>query len=350
MWTRGQGSSLLRPCWTMRSRASTQCGSACETVEEVWDGINVTITVEDMDEPPGQPTAPEVTHNDHTTLVARWDAPDNWGPEITDYDVQYRQGTDEFQDAGYDGTGTHTNLKELSPGTTYQVQVRAINAEGVGPWSESGTGQTKAVPPTPPATPTPEPTPTVEPVPHTTDEGDGGFPWWRIPVIVVGAIATGVTVVGAHRKWGTNGAPANAARKVALALRSSVRWVATSTSKTLAYDGARVVGWSARTPPGGCCRQGSLGNVRRWEVVGQQLPKNDSTGRDSRCVLSRTMGAQQLSEYDSPRFGQGCANSRRDGPQNRIGGRMPSSLVTSASCPPWLSPTWRRACFPSKKL
>ena len=109
------------------------------------DGIIVTITVEDVDEPPPQPATPEVSSVSDSGLLVSWTAPDNQGPAITDYDVQYRHGDGEFQDAEYDGLGTSTTLQGLSAGTEYEVQVRAINDEGPSPWSALGGGKTEGV-------------------------------------------------------------------------------------------------------------------------------------------------------------------------------------------------------------
>ena len=127
-------------------------------------GIDATITVMDVDEPPAQPEAPEVRSAGLTSLAVGWTAPDNQGPEITDYDVRYREvGVAEFQDAGYSGIGTSWALNDLSPTTGYEVQVRAINAEGISPWSESGRGETGQALSTPAPTPGLEITPTPDP-------------------------------------------------------------------------------------------------------------------------------------------------------------------------------------------
>ncbi len=40
-------------------------------------------------------------------------------------------------------------LDDLQPGTGYELQVRAVNAEGTSPWSESGQAGTEEGPPTP---------------------------------------------------------------------------------------------------------------------------------------------------------------------------------------------------------
>ena len=122
------------------------------------DGIIVTITVEDVHEPPGRAAAPDLKATDHATLKVNWTAPENQGPAITDYDVRYREEGGEFQDAGFDGTGTSITLEGLNPETRYEVQIRAINAEGTGRWSESSQRQTKPPPDTPSPGSTPEPT------------------------------------------------------------------------------------------------------------------------------------------------------------------------------------------------
>ena len=66
-------------------------------------------------------------------------------PAVSDYDVQYRQsGVSTWTDASYTGTGTSTTLTGLTAGKTYEVQVRAVNDEGNGEWSDSGAAITQA--------------------------------------------------------------------------------------------------------------------------------------------------------------------------------------------------------------
>ena len=215
------------------------------------DGIIVTISVENVDEPPARPAPPDLKATSHSTLAVNWTAPDNQGPEITDYDLQYREADGEFKDVGYGGTGISMTLSDLKPETGYEVQVRAVNAEGVSPWSESGSGETEEAPPPPTPTPTPtaeptpaptaestpaptaeptptptaestpaptaeptpaptaeptpkptaEPTPTstAEPAPSEADGGDKGFPWWAIVVVVIGVVAGVVLIIVVRR-------------------------------------------------------------------------------------------------------------------------------------------------------
>ena len=127
--------------------------------------IPVTVNVTDLDEPPSQPAAPEVSGAGPTGLTVSWTAPDNRGPEITDYDVQYREAAGEFKDAGYNGTSTSVALENLIPGTGYEFQVRAINAEGTSPWSERGRSETEEAQPAPKPTPAPTVAPTPAPTP-----------------------------------------------------------------------------------------------------------------------------------------------------------------------------------------
>ena len=108
--------------------------------------VTVTITVTDVSEPPSAPAAPTVTATSGTTdsLDVSWTAPTNTGkPAISDYDVQYREGnTGAFTAVTHTGTGTSATITGLTPGTAYQVQVRATNAEGTSGWSPSGSDST----------------------------------------------------------------------------------------------------------------------------------------------------------------------------------------------------------------
>ena len=114
------------------------------------DSIGVTITVTDVNEQPGRPAAPSVgaTANSDTSLDVSWTAPGlNGGPAITGYDLQYRQGTSgSFTNGPQNVSGTSTMIAGLTAGTSYQVQVRALNGETPSDWSPSGTGSTSSPP------------------------------------------------------------------------------------------------------------------------------------------------------------------------------------------------------------
>ena len=114
--------------------------------------IALTITVTDVDtEAPGEPAKPSVAPNPgngHETLKITWTAPENAGPAITGYVVQFRidDSGDEWTEVTVVGNTVETTISMLESGTAYEAQVRADNDEGEGPWSESGMADTFAAP------------------------------------------------------------------------------------------------------------------------------------------------------------------------------------------------------------
>ena len=133
-------------------------------------------------EQPATPAAPSVgaTANSHTSLDVSWTAPGlNGGPAITGYDLQYRQGTSgSFTNGPQNVSGTSAAITGLTAGTSYQVQVRALNGETPSDWSSAGTGSTLA------AAPAPEVPRTLAAAP-----GDGQVVLtWTVPANTVSAI------------------------------------------------------------------------------------------------------------------------------------------------------------------
>ncbi len=127
--------------YVVEVRATSGAGEREKTATQT-----ITVTVTDVaGEAPGKPAAPNVSAASATSLTVSWSAPANAGPAITDYDVQYREGTSGgWTDGNYTGTVTTATLSGLSENTTHQVQVRATNDEGTGSWSDSGSGATDA--------------------------------------------------------------------------------------------------------------------------------------------------------------------------------------------------------------
>ncbi len=109
------------------------------------DTIAVTVNVNNATEKPLKPAAPFVSTASATRVNVMWSAPSNTGrPEITSYDLQYRQGmTGSWTDGPQDVASTSSEITNLIEGTEYQVQVRASNSDGDGTWSEPGTGRTR---------------------------------------------------------------------------------------------------------------------------------------------------------------------------------------------------------------
>ena len=111
------------------------------------------MTVNDIAEPPGRLAAPSVALATLNSLTVRWVAPMNMGPEISAYDMRYilssASATDKAddnkwtlqEDAWTSGSLEYT-ISLLSQNTSYDVQVRAENDEGISAWSASATGMT----------------------------------------------------------------------------------------------------------------------------------------------------------------------------------------------------------------
>ena len=105
----------------------------------------VTVAIEDEDEPPSQPDPPAVSNETESSLTATWTAPDNAGPVITNYHVQYRH-TGSYIALSDSGAALSRTITGLRSGRTYQIQVQAKNDEGEGPWSNAGSGRTLTAP------------------------------------------------------------------------------------------------------------------------------------------------------------------------------------------------------------
>ena len=115
---------------------------------------------------PAAPSTPTVAVVGAGGLLVNWTAADGYGLPITDYDVRYYAGSTNPTDdddwiepgetGGHDhvGDGISAKLTGLAANTAYQVQVRAANLYGEGPWSASGTATTGATAPAAPAQPT----------------------------------------------------------------------------------------------------------------------------------------------------------------------------------------------------
>ena len=96
----------------------------------------ILVVVNNVNELPSRPEAPTLSKPTSTSLQVEWFAPDNTGPVITDYDVEYRQGdTGPFTNWLHTGNSTTATLTVLAANTLYQVRVLARNADGDSEWS-----------------------------------------------------------------------------------------------------------------------------------------------------------------------------------------------------------------------
>ena len=105
--------------------------------------IDVTINVGDLSEPPLATAAPTVASRSSFALNVSWNPPANetGRPAATNYDLRYKaQGTSGWTDGPQDVLRTSASISGLVAGTSYDVQVRAINADDISGWSPAGTG------------------------------------------------------------------------------------------------------------------------------------------------------------------------------------------------------------------
>ena len=95
---------------------------------------------------PNQPSVTQSASAPTTSLDVTWTAPDTGtGLPIIDYDVWYRKpGEANWTDHPFISTATQTTITGLTPETTYQVQVRAVNADSPSAWSPTAEGATAA--------------------------------------------------------------------------------------------------------------------------------------------------------------------------------------------------------------
>ena len=104
--------------------------------------VAVTVAVTDAAEPPLAPAAPAVGASGAAALAVTWAAPDNAGrPAISGYQLQHRAVGGGDWTAPWKAQGmAAATLGGLGSGTSYEVRVRAVNADGAGAWSEAGRG------------------------------------------------------------------------------------------------------------------------------------------------------------------------------------------------------------------
>ena len=124
--------------YTVEVRTSDGNLTASRTVE---------ISITDVDEPPGQVRAPTVSPESESQLRITWLAPENTGPDITGFHIRHRKdGQTDWTAHVLPGTATVAVLTGLSIRTRYEVQVRAVNDEGLGDWSPASEALTNEPP------------------------------------------------------------------------------------------------------------------------------------------------------------------------------------------------------------
>ena len=105
--------------------------------------IVMRIGLDDVDEPPEKVAPPSVVAPPGVVgvLAVNWTEPATTGPPILGYDIEYRAGAANWIRLPRQ-PGTTVTLRTLMPGTDYFVQVRAVNDEGEGPFSDPASAKT----------------------------------------------------------------------------------------------------------------------------------------------------------------------------------------------------------------
>ena len=108
------------------------------------DSIAVTIMLTDMAEQPGAPQNLQVRGNSNTSLDVSWNQPNlGGGPEILRYVVEVRKALGgAWTNVRHNGVATSATITGLSPGTAYQVRVKADNVEIPSRWRGPARGVT----------------------------------------------------------------------------------------------------------------------------------------------------------------------------------------------------------------
>ena len=103
------------------------------------DEATVTVSVNDVNEPPLAPAAPiaVAVARTYDQIFVRWTPPDNAGrPEITGYDFQHKRFDGSWMDRREGADVTSATLTGLTHSVFYHLRIRAINDEGDGAWSD----------------------------------------------------------------------------------------------------------------------------------------------------------------------------------------------------------------------
>ena len=143
----GQLSTKAGETYDREAKASYSVTVKATDTFSANDTIDVTIGITNVSEPPLAPGTPTVVGVTTTQITVRAAAPVNTGrPAITGYEGQYRVSgsSDAFTDAGVNSSAPTIAYMGLNPDMEYEVQVRAVNADGNGAWSASGTISTSA--------------------------------------------------------------------------------------------------------------------------------------------------------------------------------------------------------------
>ena len=126
-------------------------------------------------------------------IDVRWSTPGDNGSPITRYELERKEAGESYAlvAPGPSATATTYRDSQVSAGTTYTYQLRAVNADGDAEWSNEATATARATPPPPPPPP-----------PRGGGGGGGGAPANRAPEFMEGDRTT--RLVAENTPAGTN--------------------------------------------------------------------------------------------------------------------------------------------------
>ena len=136
-------SELATGDWSREKELNT---AAAET-RNGGDGGGGGDDVSDRAVLPPAPTGIDVRPTSDTTVRVTWDAPQATAVAITGYNVRWRTGSDAWSQETGLAPGTESfDIRGLSAGTTYEVQVQAVAGAVTSEWSPAPTPVATTVP------------------------------------------------------------------------------------------------------------------------------------------------------------------------------------------------------------
>ena len=139
--------------------------------------------------PPEQVTNLSPVRSGVDFIELSWSRPSDNGSPITRYELERKEESESYALVSPDPSVVATTYRhsQVSAGTTYTYQLRAVNADGDAEWSNEATATARVTPPPPPPPPrrggggggrsrsraTPTPTPTPSPTPTATPTPTG---------------------------------------------------------------------------------------------------------------------------------------------------------------------------------
>ena len=238
---------------------------------------------------PSAPSAPTWSSVTQRTATINW-AGVSATPSVLHYDVRYRTTNTGGWTQVDDQSGRSLDVTGLTPNTAYEAQVRAVNSEGDGPWSDSGTVTTLAI-----AAPGAPDAPTFSARTHSsftaawtapTDTGGGTISSYSLRYRTGGGAWTTIATINALTRRVT-GLTVGASYEVQVAARNTGGLGDWSESGTVALHDVPA----APDPPSATSPQPAAGSLTRSLAITWTAPLSDRP-ITSYSLRYRTVGGE----------------------------------------------------------